>query len=116
MQGKPLTKTSYSLPICVSNALDNHPVAALSIHHFTIAALDAFIAAGNQPITMGELNKRLDTIVERDAPKTFAPPKSLGKPIDHYKAVAKSLGVSLSALIANATAAALQMHPDFQSA
>ena len=104
-------KTSYSLPAVLSDALDNHPVAAVSIHHFTIDALDAYIASKPSPMKMTALCRAMDTLVERECPKTFCPPAILGKPLHYYKAIAASLKVSLSALIANAVAAALQMHP-----
>jgi hypothetical protein len=109
---KSLIKTSYSLPLSLLNALDNDPVAVLSIHRFTIKALDAYLASGSKPMPMRKLCRAMGTTVERDCPKTFRPPASLGKSVDHYKAKAFALKVSLSALIANAVAASLKIHPE----
>jgi hypothetical protein len=104
-------KTSFALHHVVLDRLRSTPGIRENIHAFSVAATNAYLATRPSPMDMRRLGDKLDSLVCRESPLTFSPPRTNSYPLSHYKAAARNLGVSLSALVANAVTAALGMHP-----
>ena len=105
----PVIRTSIGLPEAIMDKAYSTMGVGQNLHFFMLAATDAYIASGTQPISNRALSRILDSKVYRVSPATFAPSRRSGRMVSHYKAVAKSHGVSLSALVSNAMASALNM-------
>jgi hypothetical protein len=108
-------KTSFALHHPVIRALRSSASVSDNINGFAVAATNAFIASDTRPMSMRKMTEAFDETVCRESPFTFCPPRSAAYSLSHYQRMAKSRGVSLSCLVANAVAAALNVHPGLKA-